>query len=121
MSLSRSTTSLIIPPRERLLGRDLPARVEVVAAAGRAEQHRPDHVDAVPRHDADAEVRLLEDGVGSAQDDVAEKRELAVDRRRSVHGGDHGHADVEQAEQEPLGMEGDRLPGLGVEPRRVRR
>jgi hypothetical protein len=48
-------------------------------------------MDAIARHDAEVQVRLiLEDRVGRCEDDIGEQRVFRMDGRRSVERDDQG-------------------------------
>lgn len=64
---------------------------------------RPQQMNAVARHDAEGEVRLvLEHCLRRCDNDVREKRIFGVDCRRSVKRGDHRYRNVDQIQQNLL-------------------
>ena len=83
--------------RFRLLGTEDLLSEHERAAADRADDFRPERMNAVARYDPEGEVRLvLEDRVRRRNDDIGKKHILGVDRRRSVQRGDHRHGNIEQ-------------------------
>ena len=81
----------------RLLGTEDLLSEHERAAADRADDFRPERMNAVARYDPEGEVRLvLEDRVRRRNDDIGKKHILGVDRRRSVQRGDHRYGNIEQ-------------------------
>src|SRR5207302_8370869 len=83
--------------RFRLLGPEDLLSEHECAAPDRADDFRPERMNAVARYDAEGEVRLvLEHRVRRRNHDIRKEHIFGVDRRRSVERGDHRYGNVEQ-------------------------
>jgi hypothetical protein len=83
------------------LGIELLAGEDEIAAAYRADRFLPQEMDAITRHDAEVEVRLvLKNRRWSCQHDVGEQDILGVQPRRAVDRGDQRRFDVEDVHKD---------------------
>ena len=93
------------PHLRRLRRRDQVACHQVFLGAGEADQLRPDHAAAVAGDQADLDVRIAYAGRIGGEDDVAQQRDGSAEAdRRTIDLCDHRLLDVEQREDDALGV-----------------